>query len=128
MIRRPPRSTLFPYTTLFRSFDVRQRRGCHRPVGLGVARPRALDRRGVGVGWRHPPPRPAALLGGAAQRPAARPLPRVSPAAARLRVFTAAALFSTGGAAFKLCGFTGWQVAGLRGAVAALVVLALVPA
>jgi len=52
----------------------------------------------------------------------------VSPAAARLRVFTAAALFSTGGAAFKLCGFTGWQVAGLRGAVAALVVLALVPA
>src|SRR5256885_8394417 len=26
MIRRPPRSTLFPYTTLFRS--VRDRRGC----------------------------------------------------------------------------------------------------
>src|SRR2546427_11945462 len=24
MIRRPPRSTLFPYTTLFRSFDLRQ--------------------------------------------------------------------------------------------------------
>src|SRR3712207_7630186 len=24
MIRRPPRSTLFPYTTLFRSDDVRQ--------------------------------------------------------------------------------------------------------
>src|SRR5688572_31098783 len=24
MIRRPPRSTLFPYTTLFRSFRVRQ--------------------------------------------------------------------------------------------------------
>src|SRR2546422_3155981 len=23
MIRRPPRSTLFPYTTLFRSFDAR---------------------------------------------------------------------------------------------------------
>src|SRR2546426_4752272 len=23
MIRRPPRSTLFPYTTLFRSFDTR---------------------------------------------------------------------------------------------------------
>src|SRR3712207_8447385 len=33
MIRRPPRSTLFPYTTLFRSPD-------HRPddVALGVAR------------------------------------------------------------------------------------------
>src|SRR3712207_7031155 len=26
MIRRPPRSTLFPYTTLFRSVDVRRRR------------------------------------------------------------------------------------------------------
>src|SRR3712207_8393447 len=25
MIRRPPRSTLFPYTTLFRSFDDRHR-------------------------------------------------------------------------------------------------------
>src|SRR3712207_7411894 len=25
MIRRPPRSTLFPYTTLFRSFHVRAR-------------------------------------------------------------------------------------------------------
>src|SRR5260221_8357711 len=24
MIRRPPRSTLFPYTTLFRSFDIRK--------------------------------------------------------------------------------------------------------
>src|SRR3712207_7595165 len=30
MIRRPPRSTLFPYTTLFRSEDVRlQLRGRH---------------------------------------------------------------------------------------------------
>src|SRR3712207_8321746 len=27
MIRRPPRSTLFPYTTLFRSADHRPRRG-----------------------------------------------------------------------------------------------------
>src|SRR2546422_4348088 len=27
MIRRPPRSTLFPYTTLFRSEDVRNREG-----------------------------------------------------------------------------------------------------
>src|SRR5690242_21060119 len=26
MIRRPPRSTLFPYTTLFRSVDVRRHR------------------------------------------------------------------------------------------------------
>src|SRR2546422_4402526 len=29
MIRRPPRSTLFPYTTLFRSPDARQ---LHQPV------------------------------------------------------------------------------------------------
>src|SRR2546426_6398711 len=27
MIRRPPRSTLFPYTTLFRSIDAPQRAG-----------------------------------------------------------------------------------------------------
>src|SRR3712207_7262234 len=40
MIRRPPRSTLFPYTTLFRS-----RRSLHR----GVAGTRRGDRR------RHPP-------------------------------------------------------------------------
>src|SRR3712207_7300603 len=41
MIRRPPRSTLFPYTTLFRS----GRRGHHgagapAPVGQDPARPR----------------------------------------------------------------------------------------
>src|SRR5437870_10233776 len=28
MIRRPPRSTLFPYTTLFRSFDVSSSEAC----------------------------------------------------------------------------------------------------
>src|SRR2546426_2879172 len=41
MIRRPPRSTLFPYTTLFRSRDLR----CG--TGLRVAAPagRALQRR-----------------------------------------------------------------------------------
>src|SRR3712207_7875268 len=36
MIRRPPRSTLFPYTTLFRSQDLEQRRG-------GVAAPVGAD-------------------------------------------------------------------------------------
>src|SRR2546427_424677 len=51
----------------------------------------------------------------------------VSAAGSRLRVLFAATLFSTGGAAFKLSGFTGWQVAGLRGAVAAIAVLAMVP-
>src|SRR5438105_6110066 len=37
MIRRPPRSTLFPYTTLFRSFSWK-RSACHRhrrPPGDG---------------------------------------------------------------------------------------------
>src|SRR3989449_8146297 len=32
MIRRPPRSTLFPYTTLFRSFVVPPRGSQPRPV------------------------------------------------------------------------------------------------
>src|SRR3712207_8713139 len=51
MIRRPPRSTLFPYTTLFRS------RG--RGAGLEGAR-RGADNRelarnaGVGAGWLPP--------------------------------------------------------------------------
>src|SRR5260370_7651313 len=33
MIRRPPRSTLFPYTTLFRSHRVRIAARLHRQVG-----------------------------------------------------------------------------------------------
>src|SRR2546430_3438911 len=33
MIRRPPRSTLFPYTTLFRSFDLLRRLGLLNPQG-----------------------------------------------------------------------------------------------
>src|SRR2546425_6524994 len=32
MIRRPPRSTLFPYTTLFRSEDARERNPAARVV------------------------------------------------------------------------------------------------
>src|SRR3712207_7221997 len=34
MIRRPPRSTLFPYTTLFRSFGI-----LAREAGMGVLAP-----------------------------------------------------------------------------------------
>src|SRR5438034_8130712 len=34
MVRRPPRSTLFPYTTLFRSVSVRSRRRCRRSTPL----------------------------------------------------------------------------------------------
>src|SRR5256885_10182913 len=33
MIRRPPRSTLFPYTTLFRSHRVEQHIGLQRQAG-----------------------------------------------------------------------------------------------
>src|SRR2546430_13675146 len=44
MIRRPPRSTLFPYTTLFRS-DMRARLDQRvRRVGLGEGKARADDR------------------------------------------------------------------------------------
>src|SRR3712207_7091879 len=57
MIRRPPRSTLFPYTTLFRSRLLhrgaasRVRRPGHRPHGPLVGRPwrnrgRAMHPRG----------------------------------------------------------------------------------
>src|SRR3712207_7358310 len=42
MIRRPPRSTLFPYTTLFRSV-VRVRPGAVRERPAGVD-PRRIDR------------------------------------------------------------------------------------
>src|SRR5256885_7229645 len=58
MIRRPPRSTLFPYTTLFRSHPggaiavcggrYRRRQAAHGPVAQrpGGHRPAALDPRG----------------------------------------------------------------------------------
>src|ERR1035441_698596 len=36
MIRQPPRSTLFPYTTLFRSRGVRQRRAPHEAGTAGA--------------------------------------------------------------------------------------------
>src|SRR3712207_6911522 len=51
MIRRPPRSTLFPYTTLFRSHD-RVVPGDQAPV-RGDARGRRVgDGRGLGRGTR----------------------------------------------------------------------------
>src|SRR2546430_13931891 len=42
MIRRPPRSTLFPYTTLFRSRDDHRRDVRGRTVAPGAADPSAL--------------------------------------------------------------------------------------
>src|SRR3712207_7479189 len=41
MIRRPPRSTLFPYTTLFRSG------GEYRIFAVGLAHPAAIGKLGV---------------------------------------------------------------------------------
>src|SRR3712207_6850655 len=58
MIRRPPRSTLFPYTTLFRSHErlplARVRRAAARARGGGGPGRRALARRRGGRdGRRH---------------------------------------------------------------------------
>src|SRR3712207_8619688 len=49
MIRRPPRSTLFPYTTLFRSVRARPRRDDGR-----VREARARRRRAHRAGASHP--------------------------------------------------------------------------
>src|SRR5438445_13094689 len=38
MMRRPPRSTLFPYTTLFRSERLSVRRECGREIECGPRR------------------------------------------------------------------------------------------
>src|SRR3712207_7129766 len=67
MIRRPPRSTLFPYTTLFRSSAAPRRAA---PVGAGPAR----------KARRHPPP-PADLRRAPAGRPS-RPLHSAGPLSA----------------------------------------------
>src|SRR5436189_6240907 len=50
MIRRPPRSTLFPYTTLFRSRVMRERRG----VGVFVPTRAEVEQiaRELGDRWR----------------------------------------------------------------------------
>src|SRR2546422_5808168 len=57
MIRRPPRSTLFPYTTLFRSGSKRPRR--HRGRELSRVQPGdEVGARGPDSAWRNHP-RPA---------------------------------------------------------------------
>src|SRR2546423_15700787 len=68
MIRRPPRSTLFPYTTLFRSAHVVE--GAHRAV-VPAHHDEAL-----------PPDRPEHVVPGRAQlgrTPHAHPAPRENP-------------------------------------------------
>src|SRR2546426_12349714 len=53
MIRRPPRSTLFPYTTLFRSLVI-AREARSRQVGLDAAEAAAIAgrQRQVRSGWQ----------------------------------------------------------------------------
>src|SRR5256885_12176251 len=64
MIRRPPRSTLFPYTTLFRSHPadarrpapggrLRDRRGGERTRGARRARARGPDRKSTRLNSSH---------------------------------------------------------------------------
>src|SRR5438105_14438047 len=68
MIRRPPRSTLFPYTTLFRSLlqapraraahrrradGRRERRGFARPGAAGARGDRARDRKSTRLNSSH---------------------------------------------------------------------------
>src|SRR2546427_374115 len=57
MIRRPPRSTLFPYTTLFRSGvrgrGARQDRGGRRPAGPVARRGRRGDRKSTRLNSSH---------------------------------------------------------------------------
>src|SRR5690348_17627758 len=63
MIRRPPRSTLFPYTTLFRSRGARLPHRVHVPVELGgvvgyldldVPRVKVEDRKSTRLNSSHP--------------------------------------------------------------------------
>src|SRR2546426_9080183 len=88
MIRRPPRSTLFPYTTLFRSFTAahgtehRQelvlldleaqvfQRPRRRQAGVGIADVQGLQQRRGGV--CRPPARPTQRVGLAGSRGARR--------------------------------------------------------
>src|SRR3712207_7784566 len=49
MIRRPPRSTLFPYTTLFRSVEQRVAGCVNQPPVGGLDRPEVVGGQPVGV-------------------------------------------------------------------------------
>src|SRR5260370_3822810 len=49
MIRRPPRSTLFPYTTLFRSMDARRRGLETKCLAVLFFRARYILQDGIGL-------------------------------------------------------------------------------
>src|SRR3712207_7098095 len=71
MIRRPPRSTLFPYTTLFRSAQEQRGRDapspgcCRRRTGDGDQEVDGHQRDGLG----EQPPSPSASCAGGADGP-----------------------------------------------------------
>src|SRR5260221_7839180 len=69
MIRRPPRSTLFPYTTLFRSAWDEDIPGAEIVAGKGKAtpRPEALEERRIRL-WASPHGAAKAAIAGAAGR------------------------------------------------------------
>src|SRR2546427_11030771 len=52
MIRRPPRSTLFPYTTLFRSISRRCRACLHREKLSTDSLPSLVSRAPAALFWR----------------------------------------------------------------------------
>src|SRR2546422_3996701 len=69
MIRRPPRSTLFPYTTLFRSVRPRQPKLRCLRLKNGIRWPRAeYPESGGGGRHSHHPSLPIDQLGGNAYR------------------------------------------------------------
>src|SRR5450432_1948225 len=53
MIRRPPRSTLFPYTTLFRSGAGQDLQGCRLGVDDGAGRQAGIDRKSTRLNSSH---------------------------------------------------------------------------
>src|SRR3712207_8261346 len=60
MIRRPPRSTLFPYTTLFRSLDLQEPPLLRRLPDPGRGRARRFARRHRSAPTLRPPGGPTA--------------------------------------------------------------------
>src|SRR5258708_22006384 len=53
MIRRPPRSTLFPYTTLFRSLDLTGAVRFHHVTPAGFLPPALRDRKSTRLNSSH---------------------------------------------------------------------------
>src|SRR5690242_20972754 len=78
MIRRPPRSTLFPYTTLFRSPGVDPRggatdvSGAHQQLVARHLRVRRVVAQGPDEQGRHPQDHGGEAIGGAGDRKSTR--------------------------------------------------------